>query len=122
VARGLLDRAWRPILVRLVVVAAAAVALTVAILFASGGSIGFQGASGNGSYASFGHGVDPTASLLAGTVRHSPTDHGHWYVRPEAIMRDFAESATTVKSAPAWLVWLVPVAVVGAAVVILLRF
>jgi len=122
IARGLLDHAWWPVLGRLVAIAASAAALTVVILLASGGSVGFQGASGNGSYASFGHRVDPTASLLAGTVRQSPTGHGHWYVRPQAIMRDFAESATTVKSAPAWLVWLVPVAVVGAAVVILLRF
>jgi hypothetical protein len=122
VARGLLDRAWREIVARLVVVAAAAVALTVALLLASGGSIGFQGASGNGSYASFGHGVDPTASLLAGTVRHSPTDHGHWYVRPNAIMDDFTDSATTLKDAPAWLVWLLPVAVLATAVIVLRRF
>jgi hypothetical protein len=122
IARGLLDRAWRAILARLVVVAAAAVALTVTLLLASGGSIGFQGASGNGSYASFGHGVDPTASLLTGTVRHSPTDHGHWYVRPGAIMNDFADSSTTLKDAPAWVVWLLPVAVVAVAVIVLRRF
>jgi hypothetical protein len=122
VARGLLDRAWRAILARLVVVAAAAVVLTVTLLLASGGSIGFQGASGNGSYASFGRGVDPTASLLTGAVRHSPTDHGHWYVRPRAVMRDFADSATTLDDAPAWLVWLLPVAVVVVAVVVLRRF
>ncbi len=122
VARGLLDRAWGAILARLVVVAAAAVALTVTLLLASGGSIGFQGASGNSSYASFGHGVDPTASLLAGEVRRSPTDHGHWYVRPQAIMDDFTESATTVTDAPAWLVWLLPAGVLVAAVVVLRRF
>ncbi len=122
IARGLLDRAWRAILARLVVVAAAAVALTVTLLLASGGSIGFQGASGNGSYASFGHGVDPTASLLTGTVRHSPTDHGHWYVRPGTIMNDFADSSTTLKDAPAWLVWLLPVGVVAVAVIVLRRF
>jgi hypothetical protein len=122
VARGLLDRAWREILTRLVVVAAAAVALTVVLLLASGGSIGFQGASGNSSYSSFGQGVDPTASLLSGTVRHSPTDHGHWYVRPEAIMDDFTESATTLKNAPTWLVWLLPIGVCAAAVVVLRRF
>jgi hypothetical protein len=122
IARGLLDRAWREILGRLVVVAAAAVALTVALLLASGGSIGFQGASGNSSYASFGHGVDPTASLLSGTVRRSPTDHGHWYVRPQAIMDDFTDSATTLKDAPAWLVWLLPVGGLAVAVVVLRRF
>jgi hypothetical protein len=122
IARGLLDRAWREILGRLVVVAAAAVALTVALLLASGGSIGFQGASGNSSYASFGHGVDPTASLLSGEVRHSPTDHGHWYVRPGAIMDDFTESATTLQDAPGWLVWLLPLGVLALAVVVLRRF
>jgi hypothetical protein len=122
VARGLLDRAWREILVRLVVVAAAAVALTVTLLLASGGSIGFQGASGNSSYASFGKGVDPTASLLSGTVRHSPTNHGHWYVRPEAIMDDFTASATTLNDAPGWLVWVLPAAVVAVAVVVFRRF
>ena len=67
IARGMLDRRWRPILGRLVVISGAAVALTVTILLASGGSVGFQGASGNSSYASFGNDVDPTASLLTGT-------------------------------------------------------
>jgi hypothetical protein len=122
IARGLLDRAWRELLTRLVVVAAAAVAVTVVLLLASGGSIGFQGASGNSSYASFGHGVDPTASLLSGTVRHSPTDHGHWYVRPRAIMEDFTDSATTLNDAPAWLVWLLPAGVLAVAAVVLRRF
>ncbi len=122
IARGLLDHDWWPVLARLVGIAVSAASLTVVILLASGGSIGFQGASGNSSYASFGHGVDPTASLLAGTVRHSPTGHGHWYVRPEAIMHDFTESATTIAPAPAWLVWALPLVVVGAAAVILLRF
>jgi len=55
-------------------------------------------------------------------VRHSPTDHGHWYVRPEAIMDDFTESATTLKDAPTWLVWLLPIGVCVAAVVVLRRF
>jgi hypothetical protein len=122
IARGLLDHDWWPVLARLGAIAVAAAALTVAILLASGGSIGFQGASGNSSYASFGDRVDPTASLLSGTVRHSPTGHGHWYVRPQAIMHAFAESATTMKPAPGWLVWLLPLAVVCVAVVILLRF
>jgi hypothetical protein len=122
VARGLIEHEWPAVLGRLAAIAVSAAALTIAILLASGGSIGFQGASGNSSYASFGHGLDPTASLLSGTVRRSPTGHGHWYVRPQAIMRDFAESATTVKSAPAWLVWLLPLAIVCAAAVILLRF
>jgi hypothetical protein len=122
IARGLLDRDWWPVLARMVGIAVSAAALTIVILLASGGSIGFQGASGNSSYASFGHGVDPTASLLAGTVRHSPTGHGHWYVRPAAIMHDFAESATTIAPAPAWLVWALPLVVVLAAAVILLRF
>ena len=122
VARGLLDREWRGVLVRLVAIAASAAALTVVLLLASGGSVGFQGASGNSSYASFGKRVDPTASLLTGTVRHSPVGHGHWYVRPAAIMHDFAESATTLQSAPTWLVWLLPVAAVAAALVMLRRF
>ena len=122
VARGLLDREWRAVLGRLVVIAASAAAMTVVILLASGGSVGFQGASGNSSYASFGKGVDPTASLLTGTVRHSPVGHGHWYVRPAAIMHDFAESATTLQSVPTWLVWLVPIAAVTAALVMLRRF
>jgi hypothetical protein len=122
IARGLLDRAWLPVLWRLVAIAVSAAALTIVILLASGGSIGFQGASGNASYASFGHRVDPTASLLSGTVRHSPTGHGHWYVRPQAIMHEFAESATTVKSAPDWLVWLLPLAIVAVAVFIMVRF
>jgi len=122
VARGLLDREWRAVLGRLVVIAASAAALTVVVLLASGGSVGFQGASGNSSYASFGKGVDPTASLLSGTVRHSPAGHGHWYVRPAAIMHDFAESATTLQSVPTWLVWLVPIAAVTAALVMLRRF
>jgi hypothetical protein len=122
VARGLLDREWRRVLVRLVAIAASAAALTVVLLLASGGSVGFQGASGSSSYASFGNGVDPTASLLTGTVRHSPVGHGHWYVRPAAIMHDFAESATTLRSVPTWLVWLLPIAAVAAAVVMLRRF
>jgi hypothetical protein len=122
VARGLLDREWGAVLGRLVVIASLAAALTVVVLLASGGSVGFQGASGNSSYASFGKGVDPTASLLTGTVRHSPVGHGHWYVRPAAIMHDFAESATTLQSAPTWLVWLVPIATVTAALVMLRWF
>jgi hypothetical protein len=122
VGRGLLDREWRAVLGRLVVIASSAAALTVVVLLASGGSVGFQGASGNSSYASFGKGVDPTASLLTGTVRHSPVGHGHWYVRPAAIMHDFAESATTFQSVPTWVVWLVPMAAVTAAIVMLRRF
>ena len=122
VARGLLDGEWRAVLGRLVAIAASAAALTVVLLLASGGSVGFQGASGNSSYASFGKRVDPTASLLSGTVRHSPAGHGHWYVRPAAIMHDFAESATTLPTVPTWLVWLLPLAAVVAAVVMLRRF
>ncbi|HEY3765827.1 MAG TPA: hypothetical protein VGL44_11785 [Gaiellales bacterium] len=122
VARGLLDRAWRPVLLRLVAIAATAAALTLVVLLGSGGSIGFQGASGASSYSSFGRGVDPTASLLTGTVRHTPAGHGHWYVRPAAIMHDFTESATTLKRAPAWLVWLLPIVAVAAAVLMLRRF
>jgi hypothetical protein len=122
VARGLLDHEWRAVIGRLVVIVVSAAALTGVILLAAGGSVGFQGASGNSSYASFGKGVDPTASLLTGTVRHSPTGHGHWYVRPAAIMHDFTESATTLTSAPAWLVWLLPIAALVAAIVMLRRF
>jgi hypothetical protein len=122
IARLVLDRDARAVLVRVVAIAAAAAALTIVILLAAGGSIGFQGASGNSSYASFGHRVDPTASLLSGTVRHSPTGHGHWYVRPAAIMHDFTESATTLKRAPTWLVWLLPAVVIAAALLILRRF
>jgi hypothetical protein len=122
VARGLLDREWRAVVARLVVIVVSAAALTGVILLAAGGSVGFQGASGNSSYASFGKGVDPTASLLTGTVRHSPVGHGHWYVRPAAIMRDFTESATTLTSVPAWLVWLLPIAALAAAIVMVRRF
>ncbi len=123
VARAVLDRQWRPILSRLGVIGGAAVALTVTILIASGGSVGFQGASGNSSYASFGNDVDPTASLLTGTLKHSPTGNGHWYVPPSAIMHDFARSATTLASVPSWLVWLIPfLAVVAAGVMMLRRF
>jgi hypothetical protein len=122
VARGLLDREWRAVLGRLVVIVVAAAGLTGVLLLAAGGSVGFQGASGSSSYASFGHGVDPTASLLTGTLRHSPSGHGHWYVRPAAIMHDFTGSATTLTSAPTWLVWLLPIAAVTAALVMLRRF
>jgi hypothetical protein len=37
-------------------------------------------------------------------------------------MHDFAESATTLQSVPTWLVWLVPIAAVTAALVMLRRF
>ncbi len=122
VARGMLDGRWRAVFGRLAVIAGAGAALTGVLLLASGGSVGFQGASGASSYASFGKGVDPTASLLTGTLQHSPVDHGHWYVRPAAIMQDFTESATTLPSVPTWLVWLLPIAAVAAAVVMLRRF
>jgi hypothetical protein len=121
-ARVMLDREWRAVLGRLVVIAGAAAALTVVMLLASGGSVGFQGASGNNSYASFGKRVDPTASLLTGTLEHSPAGQGHWYVPPAEIMDDFAESATTLPTVPTWLVWLLPIVAVAAAVVMLRRF
>jgi hypothetical protein len=121
IARAMLDSEWRAVAGRLVVIGAAAVALTVTILLASGGSIGFQGASGNSSYASFGNDVDPTASLLTGTLQHSPTGNGHWYVPPAAIMHDFASSATTLDRAPTWLVWLLPFVAVAAAAAMMLR-
>jgi hypothetical protein len=120
VGRAMLDRERRAVAGRLVVIAGAAVALTVTILLASGGSIGFQGASGNSSYASFGNDVDPTASLLTGTLQHSPAGNGHWYVPPAAIMHDFARSATTLHRAPTWLVWLLPFVVVAAAAAMML--
>jgi hypothetical protein len=122
IARVALDREWRAVVGRLVVIGAAAVAVTVTILFASGGSIGFQGASGNSSYASFGNDVDPTASLLTGTLHHSPTGTGHWYVPPAAIMHDFTRSATTLQRAPSWLVWLVPFVAVAVAAAMMLRW
>jgi hypothetical protein len=121
VARVVVDREWRAVFGRLVAIAVAAVALTATILLASGGSVGFQGASGNGSYASFGNDIDPTASLLTGTLRHSPTGNGHWYVRPAAIMHDFTRSATTLKRAPSWLVWLLPVVAVAVAAAMMAR-
>src|SRR4029077_16705619 len=37
-------------------------------------------------------------------------------------MDDFTESATTLKDAPTWLVWLLPIGVCAAAVVVLRRF
>jgi hypothetical protein len=121
IARAVLDREWRAVLGRMAVIGGAAVALTVTILLASGGSVGFQGASGNSSYASFGNDVDPTASLLTGTLQHSPTGNGHWYVPPAAIMQEFTRSATTLHRAPSWLVWLLPFAAVATAVVMMLR-
>jgi hypothetical protein len=121
VARAMLDRQWRPLVARLAVIAGAAVALTVTLLLASGGSVGFQGAAGNSSYASFGNDVDPTASLLTGTLQHSPTGNGHWYVPPSAIMHDFARSATTLTHVPSVIVWLIPLAALAAAVVMMRR-
>ena len=122
VAHIVLDGHWRPIVTRLAAIAVLGAGLTAVLLVASGGAVGFQGASGNASYDSFKHGVDPTASLLSGTLRHSPTGHGHWYVRPAAIMHDFTRSATSLAQVPSWLVWLLPVAAVLLAVAMALRF
>jgi len=121
-ARILLDWQWRAVLARLAAIGAGAVVLALVLLLASGGSVGFQGASGNSAYSSFGPGVDPTASLLSGTLEHSPTNHGHWYVPPAAIMHDFTRSALVLDTAPSWLVWLLPVAAVVAAALMLRRF
>jgi hypothetical protein len=122
IARIVLDGEWRPVVARLAAATLLGAGLTGVLLLLSGGAVGFQGASGNSSYSSFGHGVDPTASLLTGTLQHSPTGNGHWYVPPAAIMHDFTSSATTLAHAPDWLVWLLPVAAIALAVAMARRF
>ena len=114
------DRTRRPVLARMGAIALGAPALTVAILLSAGGTIGFQGASGSDRYRSFGRGVDPTASLLSGTIEHSPS-HGHWYVGPSAIGTYFLRAVTTLDDPPRVLLWLIPVLAL-VVVVALLRF
>ena len=106
-----------PVLGRMVAIALGAPAITVALLLSAGGTIGFQGASGSDRYASFGANVDPTASLLSGTVEHSPT--GHWYVGPSGIGTYFLRAVTTLDDPPRVLLWLIPVAVLVAAIAML---
>ena len=120
VGRLILDRGRRPIVARMAAIAVGAPALTVVLLLSAGGTIGFQGASGSDRYTSFGAGVDPTASLLSGTIEHSPS-HGHWYVGPSGIGTYFLRAVTTLDDPPRALLWLIPVAAL-VAVIALLRF
>ncbi|HSD00806.1 MAG TPA: hypothetical protein VLB81_00430 [Gaiellales bacterium] len=107
-----------PIVARMAAIALGAPAITVALLHSAGGTIGFQGASGSDRYASFGAGVDPTASLLSGTIEHSPTGHGHWYVGPSGIGTYFLRAVTTLDDPPRILLWLIPVAVLAGTIAI----
>ena len=108
-----------PVLGRMVAIALGAPAITVALLLSAGGTIGFQGASGSDRYRSFGAGVDPTASLLSGTLQHSPVGAGHWYVGPSGIGTYFLRAVTTLDDPPRVLLWLIPVAVLVAAIAML---
>jgi hypothetical protein len=119
VGRLILDRGRGPIVARMAAIGVGAPAITVALLLSAGGTIGFQGASGSDRYASFGPGVDPTASLLSGAVEHSPT--GHWYIGPSGIGTDFLRAVTTLDHPPRLLLWIIPVAVVVAAIAIVRR-
>ena len=107
------------VLGRMAAIALGAPAITVALLLSAGGTIGFQGASGSDRYRSFGVGVDPTASLLSGTLEHSP--HGHWYVGPSGIGTAFLRAVTTLDDPPRVLLWLIPIAAAVALVAILRR-
>jgi hypothetical protein len=120
IARLVLEPDRRAVVTRMAVIAVGAPALTVALLLSAGGTIGFQGASGADRYRSFGAGVDPTASLLAGTLEHSPVGTGHWFVGPSGIGTYFLRAVTTVDDPPRLLLWLIPIAV-AAVVVALVR-
>jgi hypothetical protein len=120
IARLVLARDRVSVVERMAAIAVAAPAVTVALLLSAGGTIGFQGASGSDRYTSFGAGVDPTASLLAGTVQHSP-EHGHWYVGPSGIGTYFLRAVTTLDDPPRVLLWLIPIAALVAAVIIARR-
>jgi hypothetical protein len=121
VGRLILEWNRGPILARMAAIALGAPAITVALLLSAGGTIGFQGASGSDRYASFGPGVDPTASLLSGTVEHSPTGHGHWYVGPSGIGTYFLRAVTTLDDPPRLLLWVIPVAVLVGVIAIVRR-
>ena len=110
VARLVLEWDRGAIVARMAVIAVGAPALTVALLLSAGGTIGFQGASGADRYGSFGPGVDPTASLLAGTVEHSPTGTGHWFIPPHGILTYFLRTVTTLDDPPRILLWVIPIA------------
>ena len=116
VARLVLEWDRGAIVARMAVIAVGAPALTVALLLSAGGTIGFQGASGADRYGSFGPGVDPTASLLAGTVEHSPTGTGHWFIPPHGILTYFLRTVTTLDDPPRILLWVIPIAAIVAAV------
>ena len=116
VARLVLEWDRGAIVARMAVIAVGAPALTVALLLSAGGTIGFQGASGADRYGSFGPGVDPTASLLAGTVEHSPTGTGHWFIPPHGILTYFLRTVTTLDDPPRMLLWVIPIAAIVAAV------
>ena len=116
VARLVLEWDRGAVVARMAVIAVGAPALTVALLLSAGGTIGFQGASGADRYGSFGPGVDPTASLLAGTVEHSPTGTGHWFIPPHGILTYFLRTVTTLDDPPRILLWLIPIAAIVAAV------
>jgi hypothetical protein len=117
-ARLLLERDRRPVLARMGAIALGAPAITVALLLSAGGTIGFQGASGSDRYASFGTGVDPTASLLSGTLEHSPVGHGHWYIGPSGIGTFFLRAITTLDDPPRILLWIIPPAALAVAVAV----
>jgi hypothetical protein len=117
-ARLLLEWDRRPVLARMAAIAVGAPALTVALLLSAGGAIGFQGASGSDRYASFGTGVDPTASLLSGTLEHSPVGHGHWYIGPSGIGTFFLRAVTTLDDPPRILLWVIPLAALVTAVAV----
>ena len=116
VARLVLEWDRGAIVARMAVIAVGAPALTVGLLLSAGGTIGFQGASGADRYGSFGPGVDPTASLLAGTVEHSPTGTGHWFIPPHGILTYFLRTVTTLDDPPRILLWVIPIAAIVAAV------
>jgi hypothetical protein len=119
IARLVLERDRAAVVERMAAIAVAAPAVTVALLLSAGGAIGFQGASGADRYRSFGADIDPTASLLAGTVQHSP--HRHWFVRPDGILTELLRAVTTVDDPPHLLRWAIPVIALAAAVVIARR-
>ena len=115
VARLVLEWDRGPVLARMGAIAVGAPAVTVALLLSAGGTIGFQGASGSDRYASFGAGVDPTASLLSGNLEHSPVGRGHWYIGPSGIGTYFLRAVTTLDDPPRILLWLIPVAALAGA-------
>ncbi len=121
VALMLVEPDRRGVVLRVASVLAVTVLVWGASLGLSGGDVGFQGAKGANTYASFGAGVDPTASLFTGRlVTRSPTAD-HWYIPPEHLARGFVASAITRPAGDVWLI-AVPLGTLLLALAMLLRF